>query len=397
MRCVYIVANDPISPNSVGGGGAIHYEQLVSLVSLGVEVSLWHFCYEDRVSEFERYLHREPDTWKYIESLCSKIFRSLIPCTPTFAERLRNKVSSKLTRLEIRNPALRNWCYPILDNILHEVDPHFVWAQHIAPAQTSLLQTFVPVVYSHHDWLYRVKSKAQSTHPDLSLRKTEEKIARRVAAVVSGSRIECNDLERIGCTNVHYIPVAYDEVAVTSIDCKNEAQIVHLGGLGTTASRLGLERFFESVWANLNLSGDRMVVVGDMSTASDKMRAFLLGVRTTGFVSDLSMVLRPHDIHVIPWEYETGQRTRLVRAFSYKQAVVATRKSVACFPEAVNHYNCILVDSLDQMPRSIERLLNNASLRKEIGNNARKTFETCFTRRVLLPRYQRVIESLALA
>jgi glycosyltransferase involved in cell wall biosynthesis len=395
-RCLYIVPNSPISPNYVGGGGAIYYEQLLSLAELGVEVHLWHFCYESRRDELERFIAQDHATWNYVRSTCKSVHRSNIPDTPSIVERVTNKLSNKITGFEIRNPVLRGRCYPILQKLVQETKPDFIWAQHLVSAQLALLQHRVPVVYSHHDWLYRIKSINNQNGLDIDLKPVEEDIARRSAAVVSGSRIECNKLEEIRCRNVHYIPVAYDEVVIPAANCADDAQIVHLGGVGTTATRVGMERFIDSVWGNLDLSGDRMMVIGDMNSASDKIKNFLSGVRTTGFVKDLSSVLRPYDIHVIPWEHETGQRTRLVRAFSFKQTVIATRKSVACFPEAVCDHNCVLVDSLDDMPRLIKRLLNDRGLREYLGDNARRTFETSFTRRVLLPKYQTVIESLGL-
>ena len=138
-----------------------------------------------------------------------------------------------------------------------------------------------------------------------------------------------------------------------------------------------------------------MWVVGDMAGASVRLNEMLKNVTAPGFVSDLAQVLRPNDIHVIPWEYETGQRTRLVQAFKYGQAVVATRKSVSCFPEAVDDHNCILVDSLEEMSHAIIRLRLDDVHRTRLGKNARATFISSFTRDSLMPRYKLLIDSIS--
>lgn len=394
-RCLYIVPNSPISPNYRGGGAAIYYEQLHSLAQLGVEIYLWHFCYDSRFAELENFILSEPDIWADVNAICTKVYRTQVPDIPTLAERVYNRSSNILTANEIRNPLVRGKCYSKFKEVLAEVEPDIIWAQHLVSAQISLLQKKVPVIYSHHDWLYKIKSTDPNQKWDPKTKKIEENIARKGTAVVSGSAIECKQLIDIGCSNVHYIPVAYK--AATNVISKigGKPRVVHLGGLGTTATRIGLERFFDVVWERLDKGSTDMWVVGDISDASDKMKKDLAMVTCAGFVKDLGDVLRPNDIHVIPWEYETGQRTRLVQAFNYGQAVVATKQSVMCFPEAIDGYNCLLVDSLDEMPRAIDALVENDEQRTRLSDNARATFKAHFTREVLLPKYKAVIDSIA--
>lgn len=394
VRCLYIVPNSPISPNYRGGGSAIYYEQLLSLVSLGVEVHLWHFCYDSRLAEFEKFIESEPQVWADLTGACASLFRTTISSTPSLAERIYNKSSNLLTGKEIRNPLVRGKCFSEFKNVVSKVKPDLIWAQHLVPTQISLLQKRIPTVYSHHDWLYKVKNLNNEQGLDQRSKTFEENAARSSAAVVSGSMVECEQLSRIGCNNVHYIPVAYEDAPISLSMNGHKARVVHLGGLATTATRVGLERFFTVVFDKLHLGPSDMLVVGDVSTATEQMRRYLDKVTPVGYVKDLATVLRPYDIHVIPWEHETGQRTRVVQAFNFGQALVATRKSVSCFPEVIDGENCLLVDSLDEMPAAIDRLMNDRGLRHRLGSRARETFETQFTRDVLLPRYQRVVDSV---
>ncbi len=104
--------------------------------------------------------------------------------------------------------------------------------------------------------------------------------------------------------------------------------------------------------------------------------------------------MRPYDLHIIPWEYSTAQRTRLPMAFNLGQVVVAVRAGVAGFPEVIDGENCRLVDRLDQMGSVIKELLRDPEQRERLGNAARRTFERYFTRHALLPRYETVITSV---
>jgi glycosyltransferase involved in cell wall biosynthesis len=394
LRCLYIVPNTPISPNYRGGGSAIYYEQLNSLVELGVELVLWQFYYSSRQAELERFIETEPDVWAEVSGRCERVYKTAIDDVPTVKERIYNKTSGFISGREIRNPLVRGKCYTQFKKIVGEVEPDFIWAQHLVSAQISLLQNRIPTVYSHHDWLYKVKNLGPEHKWDLRSKKFEERAALDAAAVVSGSMVECNELTELGCSNVHYIPVAFETAPIEFSPNGEKPRIVHLGGMGTTATRVGLERFFEVVWDRLDVKPADLWVVGDTNAATDEIKKQIANVTRPGYVKDLSSVLRPYDIHVIPWEHETGQRTRLVQAFNHGQALVATRQSVACFPEATHGENCILVESLDEMPAAVNRLLTDRDQRIRLGNAARKTFESSFTRDVLLPRYDRVIRSV---
>ena len=103
-------------------------------------------------------------------------------------------------------------------------------------------------------------------------------------------------------------------------------------------------------------------------------------------------MLRPYDLHLIPWEHSTGQRTRLPVAFNFGQVVVAARPGIAGYPEAQDGLNCRLVDRLEEMAPVISELLADPAQRLRLGRAARETFMDGFTRPGLLPRYQTLIE-----
>jgi glycosyltransferase involved in cell wall biosynthesis len=398
VNCLYIVAHHPISPNYRGGGSAIYYEQLASLHALGCTVDLWHYATSATRQEFNDCIANDRNTYQNVRRMCRSIHVTTLPDVASWSERFQARVEDFLTGYRLENPFARTVLRRELRRRVATCRSDFIWAQHLGPAQTAVLQSQVPVIYSHHDWGYRVKALSAGKTQNLVRRRTEERVARSAASVVSGSYTECQELIGLGCRNVTYLPVAYEAATWDGNPPANsDVRIVHLGGLATTANRLGLERFFELVWGELGPARPELWIIGDTSAAGPKLRPCLRDAHCVGFVRDLRPVLRPFDLHIIPWEHDTGQRTRLPLVFSYGQVVVAVRASVAGLPEARDGENCRLVDKLEDMTSAIHALLRNPDERKRLGLAARRTFEQHFTRDALLPRYRTVLAQLSVA
>lgn len=393
MRCIFIVAQHPISPNFRGGGSATYYERLNSLSALGHEIHLWHYAYPAQRRDFDAFVETDADTYRRVRQMCESVHLTTFPETAGLADRVKAHVGNWTSRTYVENPLFRTVALKQLKRFIAQVDPHFIWAHHLGPARIATLQQKRPVIYSHHDWLYRVRALARGAAESQRMRTQEEDLARAAAGIVSGSFTECKQLRDIGCKSVSYIPVTYEPVIWTSRAMPDNPRVVHLGGLKTTANRVGLQRFFEIAWPGVVGACD-FSVIGDTSGADPELERNLKTVSCTGHVNDLSTVLRPFDLHIIPWEHDTGQRTRLPLIFNYGQVVVAVKASVAGFPEVRDGENCRLVERLDQMAPVILELLHDPAQRERLGLAARRTFEQNFTRPVLLPRYQALIASV---
>jgi len=392
MRCLYIVFDGLLTPNSRGGGYVIYYEQLFALIELGVEIVLWHQATPAERIHFEEWTRNEPDVWEGVQTRCASVELSTI--SPAFS--LPQRMSYHLRKLfwpeeHVPAPNLRHEYLRVVER----ARPDFVWAQHLEPAALAISQQVVPVIYSHHDWLYRIQALRSGKMENPRNRATELGVVRRATAVVSGSVTECRELEAAGCKCVNYIPISYVPVNVDwRLFDATRPRLVHLGGMGTTASREGLRRFFEVVWPQLKEERVDLEVIGDISRAPEPLKRLLAEVKCRGFVANLAGLLRPGDIHIIAWEQNTGQRTRLPLAFNHGQVVVATRASVACFPEARDGENCRLVSQLADMAGVILELRRDREQRIKLAQNARRTFEQSFTRSALLPRYAEVLAAV---
>jgi glycosyltransferase involved in cell wall biosynthesis len=370
----------------------MYYDQLLALSELGHEISLWHFASIKGRQSFRNFVEREPGTWAKVKQCSSKVYLSEYRDNESFVDRGLRRVRSLLGP---RLPVPRQSLLRELDELIEKVQPEFIWAQHFEPAVLAAQQSHVPVVYVHHDWLYRIKALRNLKNINAEQVAIEHRLVRAVASVVSGSASECEEIKAVGARWVHYIPVSFEPVTVRVEDrAHKEVRLVHLGGMRTTANRAGLAAFFDRVWPQLRNSKLQLEIIGDISTAPTNLQEQLKTAHCTGFVPDLTKVLRPYDIHIIPWEHSTGQRTRLPLAFNHSQVVVATKAAVACYPEARDGENCRLVDRLEDRTQIIQELIGNPGKRVHLGITARATFENCFTRAALLPRFATVISSL---
>ncbi len=132
--------------------------------------------------------------------------KSTLTDRPGRALRILARGLREVGRVRVDNPVLRVTAYRELRRLIRVYNPDVIWAQLLAPAQLALLQPRVPVVFSHHDWLYKVKALRTGRIPSPTEREWEEGVTRAADAVVSGSALEVQALREIGCQSVTYVP-----------------------------------------------------------------------------------------------------------------------------------------------------------------------------------------------
>jgi glycosyltransferase involved in cell wall biosynthesis len=168
----------------------------------------------------------------------------------------------------------------------------------------------------------------------------------------------------------------------------------------TTANRVGLEHFLDTTWPIIRdelSEPPEFWVIGSLSGAPQSLLDKLdeVGAICTGYVKDLASVLRPYDIHIVPWEHDTGVRTRVPLILNYKQALVAVKDSVACFPELHDKDNCLLASDLNDMANEIIDLLSKHEQRRQIAERGRETFLAHFTREAVQPRFDSLLKTFS--
>ncbi len=302
-------------------------------------------------------------------------------------------------------PILRGELIEKLSQIIKDKKVSLIWAEHLLPATLAQVFAFeLPVVYSHHDWWWKVKSYRYN--PTLrnklyrwASRRHEINLVRRVRGVVSGSWSEANEIKSLGAKHVGYFPTTYQSINLPTLtEIPEPPRIVHLGGMQTTASRAGLQRFLEISWPRIKqaIEAPNLWVIGSLDGISNGLLQQLSEpyIHCTGYVQNLSDVLRPYDIHITPWEHNTGTRTRIPVALNFKQVVISTINAAACLRELESGRNCLLVSDLEEMAEKIIALWNDPQLRMKIGEEGKRTFLENFTLDSQRERFEKFITQI---
>lgn len=370
MRVLFSVVNTLPLWTARGGGGPVLAQHLDALVGSGHEVHLLVVVYADRREEIKAGRGMIDAEWGGIVDQVASLTEEVVAPVG----RRRDRVGYRLNR-RARNGGPTALSVTLERSVLrplrHRVMPDVVWAEHLAAAEIALVRRRVPVVYGHHDWIHALRANLDDQHR-CRLQVREQRVAREADVVVSGSQVEVESLAAIGARSV-YLPHSVPESS-SAAKPRESPHLVHLGGMTTTASREGLRRFMMHVWPKLptELRG-RFDVIGDLKGADDDLLADLEPVRTLGFVYDLSSVLRPFDIHVIPWDRPTGTRTRVAVALENRQVLVAVAAGVAGYPMLRDGENCVLVRSLDEMASVLTELSSDPARRERLGHAGQQT------------------------
>jgi glycosyltransferase involved in cell wall biosynthesis len=331
---------------------------------------------------------------------------ALIPLIPSFGSisRLERLRQATFDPALFRCTALQRPENVIaLQKLVDDSGADFIWAEHLLPATLAWrAQLGIPVIYSHHDWNWRIKSYQPGVRFKKRIehwigKRHEQTLVREVAACVSGSITEVKEIKSLGTKQVEYLPTLYEPVELPAQAILHDPpRLVHLGSMRATANMVGLQRFMEVAWPKLRSHHPELElwVIGELTGATQKLFDLLHqpGVICTGYVSDLGTVLRPYDIHLIPWENNTGTRTRIPLALNFNQALVSTRPAAACIPELLDGENCMLVDKLSQINIPIEQMLRKPGLRQRIAEAGRQTFLSNFVRSSVQPRFNHFID-----
>ncbi|MCH2196638.1 glycosyltransferase [Kordia sp.] len=400
MNVLFLVNNTKISPNA-NGGASVYFSHLQLLARLNYKN---HVLFVDFKDKPEAKISSEVNS-EYIQEIQGfyteiNHFQVAQVHPKGMFDRIKKAIFAP-EKFEYFFVNSKN--EQILKEYISKHKINLVWAEW---RWTAILANYsnlnIPIVYAHHDWefkLRKLKSKLsllQKFHLQQKKR-VELELVKNVSGCVSASYTETQEIKDYGNPNAVYIPLTYREVEL--VEHTEEAPtIVHLGGMGTTANRIGLERFLEVCWNRLKakIPNVKLKVIGNLKYASESLKKRLedAQIQCLGFVEDLTPELKPYDIHIIPWEYNTGTRTRIPLVFNYAQVLVCTKEAASCYPEVIHDQNSILSNDLQQMIKQLVDLYNNREKRIFIGDNARKTFIENFTVNEQLEKLKGFLEAL---
>lgn len=161
-------------------------------------------------------------------------------------------------------------------------------------------------------------------------------------------------------------------------------RVLVLGGLGATATRLGLDLLLNEIVPRLRRLGvmDSIELrIAGTGTLQPRYVAPLedAGAVLRGFVENSAQEIADCDIFLVPSPYPVGARTKVAEAFALGSAVVAHTLSAAGVPEMRDRENALLGRSGRSLAAAIARLVEDVPLRGRLGAAARSTWEERFS------------------
>ena len=229
--------------------------------------------------------------------------------------------------------------------------------------------------------------------------RAETQVLRAAPVIVTASSTDASRSVKMGAKNIRLITMAYDQIMPEpNVPAEQDVYIAHLGSLETTANRVGLEAYLQKVHplirSTLQKYSVPLLVIGDASRLKEPLKSMLeeADADLKGFISDLSTVLRPFNIVILPYEHDSGYRTKLPLLFNYAQVVVATRAAISGMQVEGLDQVCVIVEKLENFPAVLLRLIADPAERQRLGQAAYQFFEAHYTFDSTLEQYRAVVD-----
>ena len=378
------------------GGELRYWQNASSLLALGHKLSL--VVPADRLHDLD--LQADPAALEIVPVQAQK---------PAVG-RLQARVQALLAMLS-NHAALRYYLHleptPVTAT-LHQVQREPgqpVWAEWVSGIWAAA--SFDRVVYSHHDFLYRVigvryQTKKRSVDQIerlrlRRLRRAEEALCGRAQAVVCVSASEAAELaaRRV---QVEYIPIVGPTIQITATNAAPVARIFLFGTGANTAMRRSLAFLREELWPLLRKLRCRLewhqVGEPDAHDIGGNWTWLTQHFKIHGFVPDLSSVFLPGDGLLMAYPENTGFRTRFVTAAAHGVVSIGFQSTFLCIPEFENDVNCLMAPDTAGLVRQLERFGSDQSLRSRLAAAAIALYRREFSFEAQLPKYRRILECL---
>jgi glycosyltransferase involved in cell wall biosynthesis len=261
--------------------------------------------------------------------------------------------------------------------------PSFIWCEHLMPLlYLHLLPDFraeqVNLIYSHHDFLYKVmlvrKKSLKNYLRAALLKKIEHRALNTVRTSLSGSLSEVREIQKHLPENrkAGFLPCFFPPQTFGEISADHQLSIYHLGTSAATANRKGLEFFFQKVYpalqdlpVNIELFGEVRNYILSRFPGIDKNPRLIFHE----FVPDLSQQMKPGMIHILPYAGFTGTRTRIPALTRFSPCLVGFENMKDSYPFLTTGENAMVARDEKEFTEFLLKLLSDQSLRNTISGN----------------------------
>lgn len=382
---LYITTDLLFLKNDFSGGSVVQKSHLSILLGLGYTIKILYVNTEN-FSNSKPCFNSENKTI-YFENhhiLVDEITLSLSNKKVAFFTKIKQIIASPT---QYYYKFINDNNISFLNKYIEENNFHFVWAQWYY-AGLLAVNLNITSFYVHHDWQYKLmkfknKKSIKTSIITFSKKRIENKLIKNVDAIISVSSSDNQEFNSLKYNSM-YVPVTYTFKNLKKSTAKKNPSLVHLGSLNTTANRVGLKNFLVTCWPNIKMQLPTVLleVIGQMPDNDNELIRLMhqdKNIKVHGFVDDLTTVMQPNDIHLIPWNLDTGVRTRIPLIFYNQQCLVAMKNGVGGTAEITNNFNALLSENLDDYTKNIIKCYNDLDFRKKIASNGYNSYQENFS------------------
>jgi len=187
----------------------------------------------------------------------------------------------------------------------------------------------------------------------------------------------------------------YDNFKKTSKKFK-KFSILMIGDLSGTVTKSGLNFFFYKIYPNLIKKIDprkfEVNIIGRNFKNYKKKYNFMNNINFLGRVEPADEYFLKSNMILTPNTIDLGIRVRIITAFGYGCPLVTHVSNKKGIPEIKNKYNALVANSSKKITRHIVEIYKNASIKKKISRNGKKTFKKYFAHKVFLHNFNKFIK-----
>lgn len=413
FKVLYIFPNVPLDAN-YSGAASRYLQNFLALKDLGIELHVLRFYTKnhmrkvldvERSSKTAQIAYNNAASWSELELPIPLPYQhsNSITKLDSFIKDIFRPIETEFPKYGILTQEIRSK--------QKRIQPNLLWAEHsFAATAVWRARSSLPWVYSHIDTQYLVRS-IRNNRPswyhslfNLINRSIETRVSRDADFVITGSITEKERLKNIGCRSISVIPMINHNFARLdpNFSLSPDLKIIHLGSLETTANRSGLISYLslahQSALERLQAMSVEitLMIIGDATHLKPPLSELLLQpcIVCTGYVANLSTVLRPYDIAIFPYTQDSGYRTKLPLLMGYAQVIVATRAAVAGSLLPGLEQVCVLLDRVEEFPAKIAWLAAHPEERKRLGLAGRAFAERHFSLEAVRPLYSNLMRQI---
>jgi glycosyltransferase involved in cell wall biosynthesis len=264
------------------------------------------------------------------------------------------------------------------------------------------------IVYSCHDLeseLMRQRRRRKSTGITLKTRLywrvagwLEWRLLRKAARVICVSASEAKKIHHRLQIPVEYIPIVAESPVPASPSHVRPGGAVRLwfyGASGATSNKIMLDHLANGLFDQLRaaLPAAEFHQLGSYQTYdADKIEWLRRHFTVHGFVDDLAPLFQRGDFCLIPYQCDTGFRTKIPEVCGYGMICAGYPATFACCPEMRDGYNCVIAESPSTLAEKLAQVAGDPAARERLAAGAMETRQRDFSFATLLEKYRRALD-----